>query len=148
MAVVWDHSEERKRFNEAEMKAHRKKAPAHRSFVFHHQSPKNVLRVLHDDSRVLILAARDNFSDRDKAFFIRHLIAEGFIDDETNPAQASQVTETSVQWQVEAPLSALSAPQPHTRCPQKRTRAFMMRLLICSGLLWLLELALLFLVKL
>src|SRR5262245_19311382 len=85
----------------AAMKTHRKKLRPRNSFVFHHQRPKNILRVELNDAGVLILAARDNFSDQDKAFFIRRLAAEGFIDDESKPLADCTGTEPEIQWELQ-----------------------------------------------
>ena len=51
--------------------------------AFHRRFPENYLLVEnHDDDRVVIRAALDNYTERRKAFFIHELAAEGFIPDE------------------------------------------------------------------
>jgi hypothetical protein len=114
------------------MKAHRKKLPSGHSFVFKHQRPKNVLCVRLNDAGVVIPAKRDNFSDRDKAFFVRHLAAEGFIDDEFKPLAECNEAEPEIRWKVQKPRVCVDA--------QGRARTFMFRLLVGASLLWLVEL--------
>src|ERR1035441_7029962 len=48
---------------------------------FFHQRPENLLTVEKNETGVRICAACDNFSARDKEFFVRHLANEGFIPD-------------------------------------------------------------------
>jgi hypothetical protein len=66
------------------------------------QNPKNLILVENNDDGVIIRAARDNFSERGKASFIRYLAAEGFIseDFQTFPKSASG-SSTSIIWAVD-----------------------------------------------
>lgn len=48
---------------------------------FYSRIPDNLLLVENEDGAVTVRAARDNFSERRKMFFIRELAAEGFIPD-------------------------------------------------------------------
>jgi hypothetical protein len=135
----------RERDQKAKMKARKKKIqPAH-SFVFNQEFPQNVLRLQHDEVGVIITATRDNFSDRDKAFFVRHLAAEGFLDDEAGSSSESIRFEANLRWEIECSPSANSAGLPGQ---QRRTNRFVTQLLIGGLLLWLLELSILFLARL
>src|SRR5215469_3938174 len=48
-------------------------------FELRYRGPDNLILVENYFNEVIIRATRDNFSDRRKLFFIRHLAAEGFI---------------------------------------------------------------------
>jgi len=48
-------------------------------FELRHHCPDNLILVENYFNEVIIRAARDNFSARQKLFFIRHLAAEGYI---------------------------------------------------------------------
>ena len=49
---------------------------------FHFVKFDSLVRVETRGGKVLVKTSRNNFSERQKAFFIRHLAAEGFIPDE------------------------------------------------------------------
>jgi hypothetical protein len=128
------------------MKAHRipeGSASAPRTFEFVHRRPDCVLRVESQQTGVRIRATRGGFSQREKQFFVRHLAAEGFIPDrycwfagdcdETSLRIDWCVEEHSVRKGVGAVL------------PRGRATAFMIRLFVGASILWLAELAFLFL---
>jgi hypothetical protein len=128
------------------MKANRRPqnaAVASQSFSFVHRAPQNILKVESGPGRVRIRASRDNFSERDKEFFVRHLADEGFIPDHFRWAGFGENCRSSaVQWEVEfePQTDGKTAPRPGTAA-----NAFMRRLLAGALVLWLIELATLFL---
>jgi hypothetical protein len=103
------------------------KTHAHCNRRFEFQFPDVDTRILVEDLEdgVVIRASRDTFSERRKLSFIRELAAEGFI------ADCFQRSCRDVRWLVDAssakPGEAIAA----------RTGHFMIRLLVCSVLLWL-----------
>jgi len=127
------------------MKAHRKPegpASALQTFEFVHRHPDCILKVENHETGVRICATRDGFSARDKEFFVRHLAAEGFIPDR-------------YRWfsgDCDAPSSALdwcvdycSVNDSGAAVPRPRANGFMIRLLVCASILWMVEITLLFL---
>lgn len=114
------------------------KATLPRSFEFSTFNPENLILVENEAERVLIRAAYNNFSPRRKAFLIRQLAAEGYIPDQYE--QFSEMTwDTGVVWTVDRSLVALGAGV------KERSGKLMGRLLMGASLLWVLELALTFL---
>jgi len=122
------------------MKAnHKQEKPAAtpRTFEFAHARPKNLLRVETQGATVRVRAARDNFSPRDKEFFVRHLADEGFIPDRFHWFSVECDGEAQgLEWQVEY---ALARPDWDLAGIRRRTGSFMVRLLVCSSLLWMVE---------
>ena len=98
---------------------------------FEFQFPDVDTRILVEDleNAVVIRASRDSFSEQRKQRFIRELAAEGFI------ADCFQWSCRGVRWLVDAscarPIRAITA----------RTNRFMIRLFVCSVLLWLMLMA-------
>lgn len=89
---------------------------------FYTRGPDNLLLVEIDDGAVTVRAARDNFSERRKMFFIRELAAEGFIPDKflyfTN---AEEPFLLGLSWIID--LSWLSIPQEILRISSWRFQA-------------------------
>ena len=77
-----------------------------------------LIRVINRGNKVIVRATRNSFSERDKAFFIRHLAAEGFIPDEYQRYHEHKSNkELRLRWFVdEAWISADSA----LRCQAQR----------------------------
>jgi hypothetical protein len=102
-----------------------KKTHFNRCFEF--QFPDVDTRILVEDLEdgVVIRASRDSFSERRKQNFIRELAAEGFI------ADCFQWSCRGVRWLVD-----VSCARP-TEAIATRTNRFMLRLFVCSALLWL-----------
>jgi hypothetical protein len=127
------------------MKTRRKpeKTPAGlSSFEFRHQAPENLLRVERDGAGVTIRAARDNFSLRDKTFFVRYLANEGFISQRHRRFAAEQRGgRGGLEWLVE---------EGHPRTgwtsagATPRATAFMIRLFVYGFLVWVLQITMLF----
>ncbi|HUK83203.1 MAG TPA: hypothetical protein VLZ12_11300 [Verrucomicrobiae bacterium] len=94
---------------------------------FEFQFPDVDTRILVEDleDEVVIRASRDTFSERRKQNFIRELAAEGFI------ADCFQWSCRGVRWLVDA-----SSAMPG-KAVTARTNRFMIRLFVCSVLLWL-----------
>jgi len=101
-------------------------------FEFYVPDLDNLLLVESSPEAVVIRAARDNFSERRKMFFIRELAAEGFIPDEyqwsCGPGSYGQ---GGLAWLVDR--SWIRLPDAWAR----RSRCFMHRLLAGSCVLWL-----------
>jgi hypothetical protein len=95
------------------------------------QRPQNLIEVENSDGSVIIRAARDNFSERRKEFFVRYLAAEGFIpeDFERYP----------ITWEIDP------GRVEHGSVLVQRTNRFMIRLFISALLLWLALMSLAFL---
>jgi hypothetical protein len=127
------------------MKAHRKSegpASASQTFEFVHQRPDNVLRVENHETGVRIRATRGGFSARDKEFFVRHLAAEGFIPDRYRWFSGDfDETSSGLDWCVED----CSVDNSGTAGPRRRANGFMIRILVCASILWIVEIALLLL---
>ena len=99
-------------------------------FEFYFQDLDNSVLVETSEDGVTIRAARDNFSDRRKRMFIRHLAAEGFIPDRYRWFCDSEGC-SSVKW-----VRDYSWLKIDSRMTFRGTR-FMQRLLLCGTLLWL-----------
>jgi hypothetical protein len=112
------------------MKTH---AQFNRRFEF--QFPDVDTRILVEDLEdgVVIHATRDTFSERRKQSFIRELAVEGFI------ADCFQWSCAGIRWLVDAPPA-----KPNDDLTM-RTDRFMIRLFVCSVLLWVCMLGALFL---
>jgi hypothetical protein len=127
------------------MKAHRKSGgpgSTSQTFEFVHQRPDCVLKVENDETGVRICATRGVFSARDKEFFVRHLAAEGFIPDRYRWFSGDCGEPSSgLDWCVEDCYLNYS----RAVVPRRRANAFMIRLLVCVSILWMVEIALLFL---
>ena len=96
------------------------------------QNPKNLILVENNVDGVVIRAARDNLSDRDKACFIRYLAAEGFISDEFESfGKSGSCRTTSITWVVEPNRAR------RQRSQLERVERFMIQLLISASALWL-----------
>ena len=122
------------------MKAHRKSAgqgSLFQSFEFKHRRPPNVLTVENHATGVRIRAARANFSRRDKEFFVRHLATEGFIPDGYRWFSGDcEEASCGIQWCVKG----FSATNQSGNGVLRSARLFMVRLLACVSILWLIEL--------
>lgn len=113
-------------------------------FQFTHRHPENTLRVEQDPiAGVTIRAARDNFSLRDKTFFVNYLADEGFISQQYREFVAVHGEAwPGLEWVV---VERYSRYHSETSGGTRRARSFMMRLLIGASLLWLTELTFLLL---
>jgi hypothetical protein len=123
------------------MKARRKtqkRTATPRTFEFFQRRPENVLRVEPHEAGVRIQAARDNFSARDKAFFVRYLAAEGFIPEDCR--WSTEASSSCLTWETEN----FSLNDSHGSRAGCHARPFMIRLLACASVLWLIELTFLF----
>ncbi len=93
-----------------------------------------LVRVVNQGNKVIVRASRDNFSNQEKAFFIRHLGAEGFIPDEYQRfAKGRSEAVLRVQWCVDQSWINLD--------PAVRERAFHQVLctLAAGALVWLIS---------
>ncbi len=103
-----------------------------RQAEFRISRPRNVIVVENCADLVLVRAARDNFSERRKRVFIRHLAAEGFIPGRFEKLAADLTNELpGLEWVVEPPL-----PFPKTG----RGSVALLRipwLILLSSLVWL-----------
>ena len=110
-----------------------KKTHFNRCFEF--KFPDVDTRILIEDLEdgMVIHASRDTYSERRKLSFVRELAAEGFN------ADCFQWSCRGVRWLVDA-----SCAKP-TEAIAARTSRFMIRLFVCSVLLWLGMMATLFL---
>ena len=97
------------------------------------RNPKNLILVENSENRVVIRAAHDDFSEREKATLIRYLAAEGFISDEFERYQQRGWRGSSIRWTVER------AQRQSTRL--ERVERFMIQLLVTASALWLALLA-------
>lgn len=126
------------------MKTHRKSegpGSTSQTFEFVHRRPDCVLKVENHQTGVRICATRDCFSARDKEFFVRHLAAEGFIPDRYRWFSGDSGDPSSgLDWCVEDCLNYSRA-----AVSQRRANAFMIRLLVCVSILWVVEIAFLIL---
>ena len=104
------------------------------------QNPENFIRVENCADSVVIRAARNNFSERRKSFFIRHLATEGYIpaDYAWSPADGGSWG-SRLQWIVDSSWGR-TGPEP-----ARRATPFMIRLMVYGSLLWLELMALLLL---
>ena len=95
-------------------------------------NPDNLILIENQDDRVLIRAARDNFSERGKVFFIRYLAAEGYISDEFQefPNSASHGS-ASISWAVDRSWVKLDPSR------LERTNRFMVWLIVFVSVMWL-----------
>src|SRR5947207_4035733 len=68
--------------------------------------PENLLVIENRPGAVIIQTARDNFSPRQKVYFIRYLAAEGFIPEHYQWfADAEIPHQSGVEWIVECPVA-------------------------------------------
>jgi hypothetical protein len=96
------------------------------------RDPKNLILVQNSADGVIIRAARDNLSERDKACFIRYLAAEGFISDEFESfGKSGPCPTTSITWLMEQNWARSQGTQ------LERVERFMIQLLISASALWL-----------
>jgi hypothetical protein len=113
------------------------KQEAPKQFELYIPDLDNLVLVENNDDGVVIRAARDNFSERRKSFFIHRLAAEGYIPDVyqwfSNPTADGL---HGVKWVID--YSWLRLPEACLR----RSRRFMIRLLAASCLLWLIAMRL------
>jgi hypothetical protein len=103
------------------------------------QKPENRILVQNSESCVVIRAARDNFSEREMAWFIRYLAAEGFISDEFEDFQTFDWTGTSITWVVDRSWMRREI----TRL--QRLDRFLIQLFVSASVLWLALMAFAFL---
>src|SRR5258708_6563559 len=101
----------------------------------------NLILVENWPEKTVIRVTRDNFSERRKSFFIRHLAAEGYIptDYASSPADGGS-GDSGLQWIVDSSWPR-TGPEP-----VRRGTPFMIRLLVYGFLLWLESMALLLLI--
>jgi hypothetical protein len=117
-------------------------APEPRTFEFCCHRPENTLRVQCSDKGVLIRAARNNFSPRQRSFFIRHLAEEGFIPDQYRMiSDECGGVARGVEWVVDDGAGRMVLDESQVA---RRTMAFMIGLFGFAGFVWLILLAVLF----
>ena len=104
---------------------------------FSTHNPPNLIVIERGRETALIRAAQDNFSERRKAFLIRQLAAEGYIQDRFAGFTESAPVE-GLTWVVDRSLMFVGA------AATKRTRRIMQRVIAGGCLLWLLEIAVAF----
>ena len=81
-----------------------------RQAEFRTSRPKNVIVVENCADLVFIHAARDNFSERRKRIFIRHLAAEGFIPDRYERVSERWVNGMAgLEWTIDPPRESANA---------------------------------------
>ena len=77
--------------------------------------PRNVIVVENCADLVLIRAERDNFSERRKRLFVRHLAAEGFIPDRFERLSARWANGLhGIEWVVEPFVPPIESPGRRT----------------------------------
>ena len=115
-------------------------------FQFTHHSPENALTVENYPGGVIICASRDNFSLRQRQLFIDYLATEGFIPDRyrSGSNQSDAATVVRVQWLVSTRGSDAAL---QTATAARRTARFLIGLFAFVCLIWLLQLAVLFLTR-
>jgi hypothetical protein len=112
------------------------------TFEFVHRRPDYVVVVENHAPRVRIRVTRGGLSEREKDFFVRHLAAEGFIPDcyRWFSGDCDQAL-SGIEWRVEDCSVKNSS---NTFVAQPRASVVMIRFLICTSILWLVELTFLF----
>ena len=109
-------------------------------FELSHRCPDNLILVENYFNEVIIRAARDNFSERRKLLFIRHLAAEGYIPARYQRLGAfGETVQDGLTWVIDRTWLGRSETM---RWEAKR---FMYGLLISGALLWLVLIGALFL---
>jgi hypothetical protein len=111
-------------------------------FEFLHRRPQNILRVENHETGVRIRATRDNFSECDKAYFVRYLGDEGFISDRYRWSLSAC---SDIEWHIEDSCERAKRSDLQIFASHSRANVFMIRLLSSASLLWLIQLAFLFL---
>ena len=108
--------------------------------VLRYHKPENLLVIENVGGGVIIRATRDNFSARRKAFFIRHLAAEGYIPDRFEKLyQPGCDALSTIRWIIDPACLKPSV------SPKRQTGRFMWWLLLGTFVLWLALMVLLFL---
>lgn len=95
------------------------------------RNPENLILIENSGDGVVIRAARDNLSERKKAWLIRYLAAEGFISDEFEDFRTDDWTGASIIWVVDQ--SWLRRKIAHLQ----RVDRFMIQLFVSVSVLWL-----------
>jgi len=104
--------------------------PKQRKFDF--ISAEGPVQVENRPNKVVVRAARSNISDRRKAFFIRHLAAEGFIPDAYQRfSELRADSSLPVQWLIDREWL-----QPHITLREKAPRQVLWTILV-GWMLWL-----------
>ena len=111
-------------------------------FEFLHRRPENVLRVENHETGVRVRATRDNFSERDRAYFVRYLGDEGFIPERYRWSLGAC---SDIEWHIEDSCEGAKRTDMQVFASHSRANAFMIRLLTSASLLCLIQLAFLFL---
>jgi hypothetical protein len=128
------------------MKAHRNsegQTSASQTSGFFHRQPDCVLRVENHELGIRIRATRGSFSARDKDFFVRYLAAEGFIPDRYRWfSHGCDEPLSGIEWCVD---DCRSRDDLEGTEPRRRANASLVRLLVCASVLWVIQLAFLFL---
>jgi hypothetical protein len=109
----------------------RTKAALPQKVEFSIARPDNCISVEQQDERVVIRATRDNFSQREKSFFIRYLAAEGYI-----PAAYQWFAESDLEWSSCLSWIVDSAGLRANHSPKKALRQILW-LVACVALGWL-----------
>jgi hypothetical protein len=102
--------------------------------------PENVVVIENHASSVLIRLAKDNFSSRQKSFFIRYLAAEGYIPEYYQRfVDHDEEFSSCLKWRIDNSLESRRAPA------QRKALRDLLRVLFCVTLLWLALLGFVFL---
>ncbi len=113
-------------------------------FEFLQRRPENILRVENHETGVRIRATRDNFSERDKAYFVRYLADEGFIPVPRCYRWSSDDcgVVSGIEWNVGESCGRTDS---QALASSSRATVFMIRLLTGATFLLLIQFAFLFL---
>jgi len=102
--------------------------------------PENLILVENSADEVVIRAARDNLSEREKAWLIRYLAAEGFICDEfENFGKSGWRSATPITWMVDHDWTRREPTH------LQRVDRFIIQLFVSASVLWLALMAFAFL---
>lgn len=110
-----------------------------RRYDFSFPTLNTFIRLETRGQRAVIRASRDTFSEARKRSFIRELAAEGFIDDCCRRLSGARNSSMGIRWMID---DSWLFPG---KAPKQETNAFMRRILIGAGLLWVALLGMLFL---
>src|SRR5262245_45074911 len=104
------------------------------------RNPENLILVENSIDEVVIRAARDNLSEKDKGWLIRYLAAEGFISNEFEDCgRPGWQSATPITWVVD---HGWTRPGP---VQLQRVDRFIIQLFVSASVLWLAQMAVAFL---
>ncbi|HWD17754.1 MAG TPA: hypothetical protein VHB20_00625 [Verrucomicrobiae bacterium] len=103
----------------------------HARFEFYFANLDNHVLVERRDDEVVIRAARNNFSERRKSYFVRELAAEGHIPDSAAwPSPAPANGKPAIRWEIDHSWLKFNFHR------MQRSSRFMQRLLLAAGATW------------